>query len=73
MIIIDPSIPHKDKDITPLITSAICTTEEYAITTFISLWIMQIKPNSPPPKTDKLKKILTITPEIIKGLTRMIP
>ena len=35
--------------------------------------MIQIKPNSPPPKTDILKKNLTITPDIIKGLTQIIP
>jgi len=73
IIINAPSTPHTDRDITPLITRAIWTTEEYAITTFMSLWIRQIKPNTPPPNTDSPKKILGITLEVSKGLIRIIP
>jgi len=49
IIIIAPFNPHKDKEINPTITNAIWTIEEYAIITFISLWIKHNILNSLPP------------------------
>lgn len=73
MIIITPSNPHLVILKTPVITSAIWTTEEYAITTFISLWTRQKILKIPPPinVNENIWHIRTLTPVIL--ISRKIP
>ena len=49
IIIIAPLSPHNDNLSRPTITNDMCTIEEYAIITFISLWIKHKILNNPPP------------------------
>jgi len=67
IIIITPSNPHLVRLKAPIITSAIWTTEEYAITTFISLWTRQKILKIPPPinVNENIWHITTLTPVIL--------
>ena len=66
IIIIAPLIPHEYKDSTPTIIKAICTTDEYAIMTFISLIIRHTIPKIPPPN----KEVLIIKDKIVEELNK---
>lgn len=73
MTIIAPLIPQLVRDITPTIISAICTTDEYAIITFISLCLRQTTPRSPPPSNEKILSILRYLDTSNKNPIRIIP
>jgi hypothetical protein len=66
IIIIAPPIPHEYKDRTPTIIKAICTTDEYAIITFISLIIRHTIPKIPPPSNE----ILIIKDKMVEGINK---
>jgi len=73
IIIIAPLIPHEYNDNTPIIIKAICTTEEYAIITFISLIIRQTIPRTPPPNKEILIIDLKSKEELNNDPKRIIP
>ena len=60
IIIILPSTPHSPDEKRPTIIRAMCTTEEYAITTFISLVITQMIPKMVLPTSEIITKHLKI-------------
>jgi len=71
--IIPPSTPHVLIEKNPAIISAICTTDEYAITTFISLVMTQITPKIIPPAKEMTINDLNILLASIKKDSRTIP
>jgi hypothetical protein len=73
IIITPPSIPQVLKDMAPTITSDICTTEEYAITTFMSLFSILKILNSPPPNNLKLNRQARLLPYLFSILRRTMP
>jgi len=71
--IIPPSIPHVLMEKNPTIINAICTTDEYAITTFMSLVITQIIPKIILPAKEAVTSNLNILLASIKKDSRTIP
>ena len=55
IIIIAPSLPHSPPINTPTITKDMCTIEEYAIITFMSLCFRQTILNTLPPTNERLQ------------------
>jgi len=70
IIIIAPSTPIFIIDINPTITRDMWTTEEYAITTFISLWERHKIPKIPPPNNDNENKNAVWEEKEVKQDTR---
>ena len=58
MIIIPPSPPIGNSERKPMITKDMCTTDEYAITTLISLWARHKTPKRPPPSKIREKRTI---------------
>lgn len=73
IIIMPPSTPHALIEISPTIIKAICTTEEYAINTFMSLFIIHRTPKMALPTNERDTIILSILLGTIKKDTRIIP
>lgn len=71
--IIPPSTPQVPIEKTPEIISAMCTTEEYAITTFMSLVITQTIPKITLPVKEIITSLLNTLLGSIKKDRRTIP
>jgi len=75
MIIIPPASPHIPNLNTPAIIKAMCTTEEYAIITLISLITVHRTPKTPPPTNANLivKHATSFKPKTLASRTKPYP